>query len=75
MMDCIDSLTKSGKEGNFAFKFTGLISTDIITKISTAQDFFLYDILKINTLETSTCTLSFEDFQKNLSDNNIQLEL
>jgi len=63
MMNTIDSLTESGKEGNFAFKFTGLISTDIITKLSTAQDFFLYDILKINSLETSSCTFTFEDFQ------------
>ena len=63
MMTTIDSLTESGKEGNFAFKFTGLISTDIITKLSTAQDFCLYDILKINSLETSSCTISFEDFE------------
>ena len=75
MLNTIDSLTEFGKEGNFAFKFTGLISTDIMTKLSTAQDIFLYEILKINNLETSNCTLSFENLQKNLNDNNIQLEL
>ena len=74
MLDCIDSLTQQGNEGNFAFKFTGLISTDIMTKLSTAQYIYLYKILQLNELDSNKSVFTIEQLKNNLSVNNINLE-
>ena len=50
MIDSIISMTKDdgSEEGHFALKLTAMISIDLMTKLSTAQLFFLKDILKFD---------------------------
>lgn len=51
ILESIDAQTKNGKEGNFAIKFTGLISMDVLTRLTTSNDIFLYDILALNKMD------------------------
>jgi hypothetical protein len=46
MMESIHQLTEGSKEGNFAIKLTSMISIDIMTRLSTAQEIFIKEILK-----------------------------
>lgn len=69
ILESIDAQTVGGREGNFAIKFTGLISMDVLTRLSTSSDIFLYDILALD----KTDTLSMDQMEKNLKDCNIDL--
>lgn len=45
-IDSIKAQTEGRGEGHFAIKLTALVSTDVMTKMNTAQNIFLNDILK-----------------------------
>lgn len=51
ILESIDAQTRDGREGNFAIKFTGLISMDVLTRLSTSSDTFLYDILALDKMD------------------------
>ena len=51
LVDNILQVTQSGLDGHLAIKFTALISIDIMTKMSAAQQFYLDCILKFNSQE------------------------
>jgi hypothetical protein len=46
-IETIDSQSAPDREGHCALKLTGFMDTGTLTRISTAQDIFLYDILKL----------------------------
>jgi hypothetical protein len=50
MMDSIIAMTREdgSKEGHFALKLTAMISIELMKKLSSAQLFFLKDILKFD---------------------------
>ena len=48
IMGAIDATTEGKDEAHFALKFTALISTDIMTRLSRAQNVFMDEILKYN---------------------------
>lgn len=51
LLESIIAQTEGKEEGHFALKLTALISTDIMTRMSRAQQIFMNDILKFNTQE------------------------
>lgn len=63
MVQNIVQLTQSGQEGHLAIKFTALISIDIMTKVSGAQQFFQDQILKFSHQEF----ISKEEIKQNLT--------
>lgn len=52
MMESIHAQTEGKEEGHFALKLTGLISTDVMTSMSRAQEVYMNDILKFNKQES-----------------------
>lgn len=52
MITAIHAQTEGKQEGHFALKLTALISTDIMTRMSRAQQVFMNDILKFNKQES-----------------------
>lgn len=48
MIESIDAQTYGKDEAHFALKFTALISTDIMTRLSRAQNVYMDSILKYN---------------------------
>lgn len=48
MLKSIKAQTEGRSEGHFALKFTALLSTDIMTRLSRAQHIFMNDILKFD---------------------------
>jgi hypothetical protein len=48
MIESIDAQTDGKSEAHFAMKFTALISTDVMTRLSRAQNVFMDEILKYN---------------------------
>jgi len=48
MLESIDAQTEGRDEAHFALKFTALISTDIMTRLSGAQNVYMDSILKYN---------------------------
>ena len=48
MIESIHAQTEGKEEGHFALKLTALISTDVMTRMSRAQQVFMNDILKYN---------------------------
>lgn len=51
MLESIDAQTEGKSEAHFALKFTALISTDVMTRLSRAQNVFMDEILKYNKQE------------------------
>lgn len=51
IIGAIDATTDGKGEAHFALKFTALISTDIMTRLSRAQNVFMDEILKYNKQE------------------------
>ena len=51
ILEFVDVTTRDQQESHFALKFTALISTDIMTRMSRAQQTFMNDILKFNKQE------------------------
>lgn len=51
MFESIDAQTEGKSEAHFALKFTALISTDIMTRLSRAQNVYMDSILKYNKQE------------------------
>lgn len=60
-------------EGHAALKLTGLMSLDEMTRISSAQDTFLYGVLALDELRRQDTRLSFGQFSKNLESRGIDL--
>lgn len=54
MMESIHAQTEGKEEGHFAIKLTALISMDVMTRLSRAQQVFKYHILKNNSSEYIT---------------------
>ena len=52
MMESIHAQTEGKEEGHFALKLTGLISTDVMTCMSNAQQVYMNNILKFNKQES-----------------------
>ena len=48
MIESSDAQTDGKSEAHFAMKFTALISTDIMTRLSRAQNVYMDSILKYN---------------------------
>lgn len=53
-------------EGHVALKLTGLIDTQTMTRLSKAQDVYLYEILSLNEMRATGQPLTFAKFQENL---------
>lgn len=49
-------------EGHVALKLTGLIDTETMTRLSKAQDVYLYEILSLNEMRATGESLSFGQF-------------
>jgi hypothetical protein len=70
LLEVIHSQTEGKKEGHLAIKLTALISTDIMTRMSRAQQMYLNDILKFNKQET----IDISDLRNSLLERGIQFE-
>lgn len=74
MLNSIKELTDGKDEGHFAIKFTALVSIDVMTRWSTAQDIYMKKILKIcqnNDLDINDLKTALMDLKINLSDDEI----
>lgn len=60
-------------EGYAALKLTGLMSIEEMTRISTAQDTYLYKVLALDELRRQDTTLTFSQFVENLESQGIVL--
>ena len=70
MLESIHAQTEGKQEGHFALKLTGLISTDVMTRLSRAQQVFMNNILKFDKQET----IDMEDLRNSLLERGIQFE-
>ena len=59
-IDSVNEITKDGDPGHFALKLTAFISTELMEKLSLAQDRFVHDICQINFDATDNSALSEE---------------
>lgn len=62
-------MTEGEKEGNFAIKLTSMISIDIMTRLSAAQEIFTKEILKFGFQEQT----SSNDIKTALADRGISI--
>jgi hypothetical protein len=67
LQESIQVNTEGRDEGNLALKLTGLISTDVMTRMSRAQQMYMDDVLKFNKQET----IDIEDLQNSLLERGI----
>jgi len=70
MYESIHAQTEGKTEGHFALKLTGLISTDVMTRLSRAQQVFMNNILKFDKQET----IDMKDFRNSLLERGIHFE-
>jgi hypothetical protein len=70
-IDTIKSQAAPDREGHVALKLTGFMDTGMMTRISTAQDVFLYDILQLDQLRESGLTLTKDLLAKNLESSGV----
>ena len=63
MMDSIQAITENGQEGHFALKLTALLSIDVMTSLSKAQQIFLEQVLQFEKQEYITAA----DIKRNLN--------
>lgn len=68
MLESIHAQTEGKEEGHFALKLTGLISTDVMTRMSRAQQVYMNDILKFDKQET----LNISDIRNSLLERGIE---
>jgi hypothetical protein len=47
LMDSVKAITEGKEEGHLAIKLTAMISIDIMTRVSKAQEIFLEEILQL----------------------------
>ena len=70
MFESIQAQCEGKTEGHFALKLTGLISTDVMTRLSRAQLVYMNDILKFDKQET----IDMSDLRNSLLERGIQFE-
>lgn len=70
LIESIHAQTQGNQEGHFALKLTALISTDIMTRMSRAQQVYMNDILKFNKQEP----IDISDLRNSLLERGIQFE-
>lgn len=68
LLESLHAQTEGKQEGHFALKLTALISTDIMTRMSRAQQVYMNDILKFNKQET----IDISDLRNSLLERGIQ---
>ena len=66
-IDSVNEITKDGDPGHFALKLTAFISTELMEKLSLAQDRFVNDICQINFDAADISVLSSEQLAANLA--------
>ncbi len=74
MLNSIKELTEGKDDGHFAIKFTALVSIDVMTRWSTAQDIYMKNILKFGQnkdLDINDLKTAFIDLKINLTDDEI----
>lgn len=65
-LQAVDKLTEKSEEGHFAMKLTAYVSTELMEKLSLAQQRFTEDILQLKHDSTNNSELSIEDLRRNL---------
>jgi hypothetical protein len=66
-IDSVNEITKDGEVGHFAMKLTAFISTELMEKLSLAQDRFVNDICQVNFDAADDSVLSEEQLMANLA--------
>lgn len=66
-VESVNAITESGKEGHFALKLTAYISTDVMEKLSVAQDRFVKEVLQVSFDSTDNSVLSAGQLEANLA--------
>ena len=66
-IDSIKSITEGKEEGHFALKLTAYISTDVMEKLSLAQQRFLSEVLSLTYDSTDESVLTEEQLTENLA--------
>jgi hypothetical protein len=67
MLESITVLTDGKVEGHLALKLTSMVSVDIMTKLSRAQEVYANEILRFNKKEP----IDIEDLRSSLQDRGI----
>ena len=66
-VESVRAITEGGKEGHFALKLTAYISTDVMEKLSMAQDRFVKEVLQVSFDSTDNSVLSEAQLEANLA--------
>ena len=66
-VESVQAVTESGKEGHFALKLTAYVSTDIMEKVSQAQDRFANEVLQIKNDPSDDSVLTEAQLAQNLA--------
>ena len=70
-VESVQAITEGGKEGHFALKLTAYISTDVMEKLSEAQDRFVKEVLQVSFDSTDESVLTEAQLTANLAKVNI----
>jgi len=63
----VDEIGRGSEQGHFALKLTAYISTDVMEKVSQAQERFLKEVIQVNSDARDNSVLTEGQLVKNLA--------